>query len=70
MCIMLKNNLAILMAAKKIRIAELHRITGISANTLSNLYNEKTNMISFNTIEKICEALSCDVGDLFKYISK
>ena len=65
---MLKNNLAILMAGKKIRIAELHRLTGISANTLSNLYNEKTNMISFSTIEKICEALECEVGELFKYI--
>lgn len=66
---MLKNNLAILMAKKKIRIAELHRLTGISANTLSSLYNEKTNMISFNTIEKICKALDCEVGELFKYVS-
>lgn len=65
---MLKNNLAILMAEKKIRIAELHRLTGISANTLSSLYNEKTNMIAFNTIEKICEVLNCEVGELFKYI--
>lgn len=65
---MLKNNLAVLMAEKKIRIAELHRLTGISANTLSNLYNEKTNMISFKTIEKICEALECEVGELFRYI--
>jgi len=65
---MLKNNLAVLMAEKKIKIAELHRLTGISANTLSNLYNEKTSMISFNTIEKICEVLECEVGDLLKYV--
>ncbi len=64
---MLKNNLAVLMAGKKIRIAELHRLTGISANTLSRLYNEKTNMISFHTIEKICEALDCSVGELLEY---
>lgn len=50
---MLNNNLAVLMAGKKIEIAELHRLTGISANTLSCLYNEKTSMISFNKIEKI-----------------
>ncbi|OGI01259.1 MAG: transcriptional regulator [Candidatus Melainabacteria bacterium GWF2_37_15] len=65
---MLKNNLAVLMARKKIRIAELHRITGISASSLSNLYNEKTDMISFRTIEKLCEALDCTVGELFEYI--
>lgn len=56
------------MAKKKIRIAELHRITGISASTLSKLYNEKTNMISFLTIEKLCATLDCSVCELFEYI--
>lgn len=65
---MLINNLAVLMARKKIRIAELHRLTGISASTLSNIYNEKTEMISFHTIEKLCWALECAVGELFEYI--
>jgi len=61
---MIKNNLAVLLAKKKMRISELHRITGISASTLSNIYNEKTNMIGFDTIEKICKELECEVGDL------
>ncbi len=65
---MIKNNLAVLMAKKKLKIVELHRLTGISTNTLSGLYNEKTNMISFNTIDKICKALNCNVGELFEYI--
>jgi putative transcriptional regulator len=65
---MLKNNLAVLMAKKKIRIAELHRLTEISASTLSKLYNEKTNMISFHTVEKLCDLLDCSVGELFEYI--
>lgn len=65
---MLKNNLPVLMAKQKMRIAELHRLTGISASTLSKLYNEKTNMISFTTIEKICLTLDCTVGELFEVI--
>jgi putative transcriptional regulator len=65
---MLKNNLAVLMAKKKIRIAELHRLTGISASTLSDIYNEKTTMIGFHTIEKLCDLLDCSVGELFEYI--
>lgn len=65
---MLKNNLAVLMAKKKIRIAELHRLTGISASTLSDIYNEKTSLISFNTIEKLCYALDCSVGELFEFV--
>jgi putative transcriptional regulator len=63
---MIINNLAVLMAKKKVRIAELHRLTGISANTLSRLYNEKTNMISFDTMEKVCLALNCEIGELFE----
>ena len=63
---MIKNNLAVLMAKKKLKIVELHRLTGISTNTLSGLYNEKTNMISFKTIDKICKALNCK--ELFEYI--
>ncbi|HBG49251.1 MAG TPA: XRE family transcriptional regulator [Cyanobacteria bacterium UBA9971] len=65
---MIKNNLAVLMAKKKIRIAELHRLTGISASTLSDIYNEKTAMIGFHTISKLCYALDCSIGELFEYI--
>lgn len=63
---MIKNNLPVIMAKNRIRISELSRMTGISANAISNLYNEKTTMISFDTIEKICKALDCTVGELFE----
>lgn len=65
---MIRNNLAVLMAKKKIRAAELYRMTGISESTLSHLYNEKTTMVSFDTIDKLCEALECEVGELFERV--
>ncbi len=65
---MIKNNLAVLMAKQKIRAAELSRMTGISESTLSYLYNEKTTKISFEVIDKLCEALDCQVGELFERI--
>ena len=49
-------------------ILELKRITGVSYTTLSNLYHEKTARIDFNTIDQICHALKCQVGDLFEYV--
>lgn len=63
---MIKNNLPVIMAKNRIRISELHRLTGISASSISDLYNEKTKMISFDTIEKICKALNCTIGELFE----
>jgi putative transcriptional regulator len=65
---MLKNNLSKLMGEKKVKITELHRLTGLSRNTLTKLYYEKTDYISFKTIEKLCWALDCNTQELLEYI--
>ncbi len=49
------------------KMAELSRATGISKNALSDLYYEKVAAIRFDTLEKICEALGCTVGELLEY---
>ncbi|HBG49710.1 MAG TPA: Cro/Cl family transcriptional regulator [Cyanobacteria bacterium UBA9971] len=65
---MLKNNLSELMGRKKIKITELHRLTGLGRPTLTKIYYEKTNYISFDTIEKLCKALECNTQELLEYI--
>ena len=52
---------------RKMKMAELSRITGISKNALSDVYYEKGKQIRYETLEKICEALGCTVGDLIEY---
>jgi putative transcriptional regulator len=56
------------MGEKRINMRELHRITGLSTNTIFKLYHNKTSNISFATLAKLCEALECSVGELFEYI--
>lgn len=65
---MLKNNLSAIMGAKRIKIYELEKISGISRSTITRLYYNQTNTVSFNTIENICKALNCTPGDLFKVV--
>lgn len=65
---MLKNNLSAIMGAKRIKIYELEKISGISRSTITRLYYNQTNTVSFNTIENICKALNCTPGDLFEVI--
>jgi len=65
---MLKNNLSKIMGAKRIKIYELEQISGISRSTITRLYYDKTNTISFNTMEAICTALECTLNDLFEII--
>lgn len=40
--------------------------TGIAASTLNNLCNNKTSSVQFSVLQKICEALDCDVSDILK----
>ena len=65
---MLKNNLSMLMGAKRIKIYELERISGISRSTITRLYYDKTNTVSFHTLEHLCKALECSLNDLFEII--
>lgn len=56
------------MGAKRIKIYELEKISGISRSTITRLYYDKTNTISFNTLENICRALNCSPNDLFEIV--
>lgn len=40
--------------------------TGIAVSTLSNLCNNKTSSVQFSVLQKICDALDCEVCDIIK----
>ncbi|MFX2256591.1 helix-turn-helix transcriptional regulator [Acinetobacter variabilis] len=61
---MIKSNLAVLLAERKMRVADLVKETGINKSTLYKLYNDESVRIDFETIDKICIALKISVGDL------
>lgn len=44
--------------------ADLARKTGIRPNTISELYHEVATRVSLEQLDKICEALDCDLTDL------
>jgi putative transcriptional regulator len=52
------------------KIAELSRKTDISQHALGKLYNEKAEMIRFDTLDRICTALECQTSDLMEYVDK
>ena len=61
---MIISNLAVLLAERKLKVADLVRSTGINKSTLHKLYNDESVRIDFETIDKICIALDIEVGDL------
>lgn len=42
----------------------LAKETGIAASTINNLCNNKTTSIQFSLLQKICDALNCNVSDI------
>lgn len=65
---MIKIHLSRILGEKRITQKELSRMTKIRVNTISEIYNEKTDGIKFSTLEKICKALDIKIGDLLEIV--
>jgi putative transcriptional regulator len=61
---MIKNRLKVLLAERDLNYTRLSEMTGISISALSEIGRGDTTKISFDTLDKICAALECQVGDL------
>ncbi len=60
-------NLDVMMAKRKIGLTELADRVGLTQANLSILKNNKAKAIRFSTLEKICEVLECQPGDILEY---
>ena len=60
-------NLDVMMAKRKISSNELAAAIGITPANLSVLKTGKAKAIRFSTLEKICEVLQCQPGDILCY---
>jgi len=65
---MIRINLDVMMAKRKMSLNELAEKVGITQANLSILKNEKAKAIRLSTLEKLCEVLQCQPGDLIEYI--
>ena len=63
---MIVCNLPVLLAERRMKVADVARETGMSKTTLHKLYNGQSTRIDFKTIEKLCLLLNVEVGDLLK----
>ena len=63
---MIRILLSARLGERRLKQAELSRMTGIRPNTISDLYNEMATRISFDDLDLICEALDCDITDILQ----
>jgi len=62
-------NLDVMMAKRKISSGELAEKIGITPANLSILKTGKAKAIRFSTLDKICEILECQPGDILEWRS-
>ncbi len=60
-------NLDVMMARRKISSNELAERVGITAANLSILKTGKAKAVRFSTLDKICQALDCQPGDILEW---
>ena len=63
-------NLDVMLARRKMRLNELADLVGITAQNLSVLKTGRAKAIRFGTLEKLCEVLECQPGDLLAFESE
>ena len=60
-------NLDVMLAKRKMSVTELSENLGITMANVSILKNGKAKAIKFSTLEKICDVLDCQPGDILEY---
>jgi putative transcriptional regulator len=62
-------NLDVMLAKRKMKLQDLAEIIGITVQNLSILKTGRAKAVRFSTLERICEALNCQPGDILEFRS-
>jgi len=63
---MIRCRLSRILGERRIKVSELARQSGVARNTLLALYHEKAKGITFDVLDKICQALAIQPGQLLE----
>jgi putative transcriptional regulator len=61
-------NIDVMLAKRKMSVTELAEKVGITLANISVLKNGRAKAVRFSTLNEICRAFNCQVGDLLEYV--
>ena len=64
---MIRVNLDVMLARRKMRLGELADAVGVTIQNLSVLKTGKARAVRFSTLNALCAALDCQPGDLLEF---
>jgi putative transcriptional regulator len=62
-------NVDVMLARRKMRLNTLAEQVGITAQNLSVLKTGRAKAVRFSTLERLCQVLECQPGDLLEYVN-
>ena len=65
---MIVINLDVMMAKRKIGLADLAEKIDLTQANLSILKNGRGKAIRFSTLDRLCKVLGCQPGDILEYV--
>ncbi|MBQ7160078.1 MAG: helix-turn-helix transcriptional regulator [Clostridia bacterium] len=60
-------NIDVMLAKRKMSVSELADKVGITLTNMSILKTGKAKAVKVSTLQKLCEALDCQPGDILEY---
>lgn len=60
-------NLDVMLAKRKMKVGDLSDKIGITIANVSILKNGKAKAVKFETLDKICQVLECQPGDILEF---
>lgn len=64
---MIVINVDVMLAKRKMSVTELSERVGLTMANISLLKNGKVKAIRLSTLNKLCEVLECQPGDILEY---
>ena len=67
---MIRINLDVMLAKRKMSLTELSERVGITMANLSVLKTGKAKAVRFTTLDALCRALDCQPVDILEYVAE
>lgn len=65
---MITVNLSVLLAERNLAVQDFADAVGITPANVSVLKNGHAKAVRFSTLDKICQVLDCQPGDILSYV--
>ena len=61
------NKVSIMIGKRRTTVAEVARQADLSYEAVKRLYEDSAKRLDFETLDKLCTVLACNVQDLFEF---